>query len=109
MGAVQHTQLRGFVRRDVIDDHGAGLFPCRTRGAEPVLDHPLFERLGFDMSFIAHAEHASGGVEVFRRRRRRNPVHHGFGAGDVAVDEPRKVLVERFGVLRQRAVEAFAV
>ena len=83
MAGVQHMQLEPFMGLDVADNLGARLLPGWTRPFEPVLDHPLCERLAADAGLVDQPQRERNPIPARLRRRGDDAIDHGFGKGSV--------------------------
>ncbi len=93
MARVQQPELHQFVRLDVCDELGSRSFPRRAPLREVVLDDPLEERLGDDRPGLVRAEAPRDLGAVGLRRRRRDPVDHRRGEGDLGLDPVRELRI----------------
>src|SRR5208283_5433282 len=90
MAGVQYMQLEAFMGLDVADNLGASLLPGWTRPLEPVLDHPLCERLAADAGFVNQPQRVRNPIPARLRRRGDNAVEHGIGKCGVLDDPARE-------------------
>src|SRR3546814_8074920 len=88
MRAVEHSQFRRLIRRNVGDELSANRLPARARAGEIILDHPLAEAFGDHGALIARAEGGFDGGAVGIGCRGDDAVDHRRGTGAFAI-EPR--------------------
>ena len=84
---VEHAHLDLLVRLGVGDERRPGEIQRRSLAGELVLDHPLPERLADDRGRVARAERLGDVVDVFRRRRRHDPIDHRRWKRDALLDQ----------------------
>jgi hypothetical protein len=96
MRAVQHAQLGMFERRDVADELCAGDFPRRTRAVyEPVLQHPLAERLVHDRRRVMKPDRLVDRVDVAGGFGGHDAIDHAGRERNVCLDPGGKPVVAK--------------
>ncbi len=86
MRAVEHSELRSFVRGNILDDLGAVIFPTGTMPREVILDNPLAEWLGENGAFVGKADSIVDLRQIAFRSARHDPVDHRCRDGAFALE-----------------------
>ncbi|MNO89420.1 hypothetical protein D3C76_809010 [compost metagenome] len=99
--AIEQFDLHLFIRRDVVGELHADLFPGRAAIDELVLQHPLHERFAHHWPGIVHAMPVSQLQAMFGAGHWRDAVDHGIGEAHIALDPVPQVGIAQGGERQQ--------